>query len=31
MQNTETTLAAVKEYYGQILTNSKDLKTSACC
>lgn len=31
MENRETTLATVKEYYGKILQGSKDLKTSACC
>jgi len=31
MENHETTLATVREYYGRILKGSKDLKTSACC
>lgn len=31
MENRETTLAAVKEYYGQTLKSQKDLQTSACC
>jgi arsenite methyltransferase len=31
MKDHGTTLAQVKEYYGKILTGSKDLQTSACC
>lgn len=31
MYDINSTLAAVKDYYGQILKSSKDLKTSACC
>ncbi|MBI1921981.1 MAG: methyltransferase domain-containing protein [Geobacter sp.] len=31
METGITTLQNVKEYYGKILTGSKDLKTSACC
>jgi len=31
MENHESTLATVREYYGRILKGSKDLKTSACC
>ncbi|KAF0218630.1 MAG: type 11 [Geobacteraceae bacterium] len=31
METSITTLENVKEYYGKILTGSKDLKTSACC
>jgi arsenite methyltransferase len=31
MTDNQTTLATVKEYYGKILTGSKDLQTSACC
>jgi arsenite methyltransferase len=31
MNDTQATLSAVKDYYGQVLKNSKDLKTSACC
>ncbi len=31
MQDRESTLASVREYYGTILQGSKDLKTSACC
>ena len=29
--NTDTTKQKVKEYYGEILESSKDLKTNACC
>jgi arsenite methyltransferase len=31
MTETHYTLATVKEYYGKILTGTKDLQTSACC
>lgn len=31
MKDHQTALATVKEYYGKILTGSKDLQTSACC
>ncbi len=31
MQVTTTTLDAVREYYGKVLQNRKDLKTDACC
>lgn len=31
MKDNQTALATVKEYYGKILTGSKDLQTSACC
>lgn len=31
MHDHTKTLATVQEYYGKILTGSKDLKTSACC
>ena len=27
----QTTLANVKDYYGKVLSGTKDLKTSACC
>jgi len=27
----DTTLNSVKNYYGEVLSSSKDLKTSACC
>ncbi len=26
-----STIEAVKEYYGRVLTSSNDLKTTACC
>lgn len=29
--NSATTIESVKEYYGEVLSSSKDLKTSACC
>ena len=31
MQVTTSTLDAVREYYGKVLQNRKDLKTNACC
>ena len=31
MQVTTATLDAVREYYGKVLQNRKDLKTNACC
>lgn len=31
MEDDQTALATVKEYYGKILKGSHDLKTSACC
>ncbi len=31
MQPHDTTLAAVKDYYGRVLAKSQDLKTNACC
>jgi len=30
-ESTDTTLDAVREYYGETLSSSSDLKTSACC
>lgn len=31
MSNSNFTTEAVKEYYGEVLSSSKDLQTSACC
>jgi SAM-dependent methyltransferase len=31
MRDKESTLAAVREYYGEVLQGTKDLKTNACC
>lgn len=31
MENCSATLESVKEYYGKLLTGTKDLKTNACC
>ena len=29
--NSPDTLESVRQYYGEVLTSSRDLKTSACC